>query len=211
VEIDIGAAYDTMIAIAASAPTVPKGMQALLDYCAQACPGEVWKGLHDLDYDADVAALQHWLGHLFTEEPPAPNVRTFWFGLYQAEDEEGPTYMLYLSGSVEDYTPDSLDWACWTEETYLPEGRYADSRILPSLFRAVQVEPDAVLLAEYALCLGYACLAIPAIFNSLAPELVLKEAESRTVVTGFDEGDNVVLGQVGKAGWMSRLSPSPDA
>jgi hypothetical protein len=185
-------------------------MQALLDYCAQVCPGQVWDTLRGLDYEADVVALRSWLEHLFTEEPPPPNVKAFWFGLYQSEDEEGPTYVLYLSGSVEDYTPDSLDWASWTEETYLPEGRYADSRILQAMFRTVQAEPDAVLLAEYMLCLGYACLAIPAIFTSLAPELVLGKAESRTVVIGFDEGDSVWLGQVGKAGWISQLCPQTE-
>jgi hypothetical protein len=208
VEIDIGAAYDTMIVVAASAPTVNKGMEALLDYCAQVCPSEVWEDLRSLDYEADVVALRSWLEHTLTEEPPSPNVKAFWFGLYQAEDEAGPIYVLYLSGSAEVYTPDSLDWACETEESYLPEARYADSRILKTVFRAVQAEPEAVLLAEYMLCMGYACLAIPAIFQSLAPELVLGQAESRTVVTGFDEGDNVLLGQVGKAGWLKSL-PAP--
>jgi hypothetical protein len=155
-----------------------------------------------LDYNADVRALRNWLESLLTQSPPAPNVKAFWFGLFESQEEDEPVYVLYLSGSVKDYTPHSLNWACWTEETYLPEARYADSSILKTLLRAVQSQPEAVLLAEYALCLGYACLAVSSLMHSLPSRLVLGEAEHRVIVTGFDEGDSVLLGEVERHGWI---------
>lgn len=207
--IDIGAAYDHMVAIVMSAPTVTAGMDALLDYCAQIFPSPVWKDLRSLDYAADVASLQGWLERLLTQEPPASSIVTFWFGLYESTTEDGPEYVLYLSGSTEDYTPESLDWACWTNDTYLPEDRYVHHSALTTLFRTVHSEQEAQLLAEYALCLGYSSLAISWLMKALPPHLILGEAEQRTVVTGFDDGDNVLLGQMDKRGWHPALSPSP--
>jgi len=203
---NIDTALDNMIRIAASAPTVAAGMSALLDYCAKEYPGGVWDGLRGLDYDSDVAALTKWLANLLESKPTALSVKGFLFGLFQSEENGTPIYVLYATGLVEDFTPEFEDWTSWTPESDLSEERYAESQILKTVFSSIQSEPDAILLAEFMLCLGYACLVVPELFRNLPRALALGEAEQRLVITGFDEGDPILLGCVTRQGWISALT-----
>lgn len=199
--IDIGAAYDVMARITYSASSVTEGMIALLDYTAQVQPNVAWDQLRRLDYGKDVTALRDWLERVLTEEPPGPEVKAFWFGLFNNGVEDGVSCTLYISGPTEEYTPDTLDWACWTDETYLPQGRYAPSPVLHALYRAADGVEDAGLLGEYTLCLGYACLAVAEAARSVKSVLFLGEADERPVAVGFDEGDGLLLGTVTRGGW----------
>ena len=198
---DIGAAYDVMARITYSASSVTKGMNALLDYTAQAQPSAMWEVLRRLDYEEDAAALRAWLRQVLTEEPPPQGVRAYWFGIFNPVVDEEVSCAFYVSGPTEDYTPDTLDWACWTDETYLPQDRYAPSPVLHALYRAAQGVDGAELLGEYTLCLGYACLAVAEVMRSLDPVLFLGDADERPVAVGFDEGDGLPLGTVTNGGW----------
>ncbi len=202
---NIYAVHDSLIQIAATAPTVTTGMNSLLDYCDTGYPSPVWDGLRSLDYEADVAALRTWFWQVLEAEPPSPNVKGFWFGLFESLEDGVPIYILYVSGSVEEYTSENEGWACWKDDSYLPENRYSNSQILKTLAPVLHSEPDAVELGEYVLCLGYACLAVPLLMQTLSPDLLLGGAERRAVTVGFDEADVNLLGYVTSQGWSSAV------
>ena len=207
---DISAAWAKIVHITFSASNVTDGMTALIDYTAQAQPSAKWDELRFLDYQADALALRDWLTGVLADEPPAPNVKAYWFGVFNPVVEDEASCGFYVSGATEDYTPDSLDWACWTEETYLPQDRYAPSQVLPALYRTAQRMEDAELLGEYTLCLGYVCLAVMEMARSLEPRLFLGGAEERPIAAGFDAGDGLLLGLVRETGWSPADPLAPE-
>ena len=201
-EVDIGAAYNEVIRVTRTAPSVGSGMAALLDHCDKAFPGPVWSNFRSLPFEQDTAELRTWLEGVLTEEPPPPAVKAYWFGMFQSIEQEQVLYNLYLSGATREYTPDSLDWACWTDDTYLPKSRYTQPEVVNAIFNGVQAEEDAVLLADYALCLGFCCLALTAGLKTLPKLLLFHGEQAIPVVVGFEDGDDILLGHVGQSGWM---------
>jgi len=198
---DIRAAWDEIVRITFSASTVAEGMSALIDLTAQAEPSAKWDELRSLDYEGDALTLRGWLAGVLAAEPPASDVKAYWFGVFNPVVDDEASCEFYVSGATEDYTPDTLDWACWTEETYLPQDRYAPSQVLPALYRTAQGVEDAELLGEYTLCLGYVCLVVMAMARSLEPRLFLSGAAPRRIAVGFDAGDGLLLGTVRQTGW----------
>jgi hypothetical protein len=166
------------------------GMTLLLDYCAQTFPAEVWAGLRDLDFDADHDRLTLWLADLLRKEPPGPAITGLWFGLFNPVAADGNASCgLYLAGS-DRFDPDKPcpDWHCAPE--YRPRGRYADSRVLPALYRRTAgLEGDAGCLGEIVLCQGYAYLAVSRWCHGPWQSELLGEAPLRGVAVGHDEGD----------------------
>jgi hypothetical protein len=203
------AAFDEVVRITASASSVTQGMNSLLDYISQVQPDEVWNKLRSLNYQADISALRDWLVGVLTNDPPPPNVKVYWFGIFNPVIDDEVLCGFYVSGSPKDCTPDTLDWACWTDGTYLPQARYAPSAVLYDIYRAIQNRKGGALLGEYTLCLGYVCLAVAEIVRSLDARLFLGTSEERPVVVGFDDGDSILLGTIRLTGWAPVVPPAP--
>lgn len=178
--------------VAQSDRDVNEGMGDLIAYCQKRWPSNVWATLRGFDYDRDVSNLSRWLRGLLTAEPPSSEVQAFWYGLFNPVLANGQVRCgLYLYGSTE-YEKDSADWACLTEETYAPKGRYANSLILHQLYQAV-AETEVASVGEYMLCLGYAALAVKAIHYRACKDVLLTEQALLPVAVGFDSGDYIVL------------------
>lgn len=204
--------------------SVPDGMTELVGYCEASCPISVWDRILRLDFAKDVACLQAWLSHVLSDEPPAENIKAFWFGLFNPVIAGQTSCDLYLSGSVEfDPEDETHDWACWTDESYLPNGRYAKSQVLHEIYYIVHQSGQPVFpypckrrglcsgnyscwLGEYVLCLGYACLSLKEVLQSIEPTLLLGKARTRAVVVGYDSGDAILMGNIDRNGWHSGLN-----
>jgi hypothetical protein len=184
-----------------SGVNIKLGMQELIDYCQKSCPDEEWNILKELDFTDDLSYLQNWLKEVLLTEPPPRDIQAFWFGLFNPILEDGqPTCDLYISGSV-DFDPEDEtgDWACWTETSYIPEQKYAKSKVLTQIYRTVsQIKHKS--MGEYVLCLGYASLAIVEICRRIDNHLLLGDSSARALAVGFDSGDFVLLGEVNQRG-----------
>lgn len=157
---------------------VQTGFSQLLEYSQAKWQHDIWRQVAELNVEEDVEQLNIWLQQVLAKEPPPDNIKAYWFGLFNPVLENGEvTCGLYVSGSTQ-FDSSTSDWACRDEDSYLPEGRYANSQILRQIYSLV-ADTKVALAGEYVLCLGYACLAVKHIFNnSLKP-----------VVVGFDAGD----------------------
>jgi hypothetical protein len=51
-------------------------------------------------------------------------------------------------------------------------------------------------IGEYVLCLGYACLAVKNLCETVPLELLLGSRDTRAVAVGFDSGDEILIGDV---------------
>lgn len=170
------------------------GMHSLLDFCQKQQPSPRWKKLYQLNYEDDLLNLAFWLETVLLVEPPPQGITGYWFGLINPMLEDGaPTSCLYLAGSkffkAEEEVP---DWAC--SPAYWPEGRYLDSAVLTEIYRTVSKGRGEISqLGEYALCLGYAALAIATCCRSPLRDILLDKAAFRGVVVGFDDGDEILI------------------
>jgi hypothetical protein len=195
---ELAGKHETVRQIVASAPKTEDGMLQLIDYCKRQLPNRIWDRFNRLDYEKDVKRLGGWFRSLLISEPPPGNINAFWFGLFTACKEDGKeTFSLYVIGSTSyDSSDDSGDWACITNESFVPKGRYAKSKILSEIYELVSKDEAVKEIGEYVLCLGYAGLAIKEITRGIEPRLLFGLRDSRAIAVGFDEGDFITLNPI---------------
>jgi hypothetical protein len=183
---------------------LPDGMRAPLDFCDRRLPDPVWADLRGLDWERDLSALQGWLRGVLVREPPPAACAALYFGLGDWEDSDDPKNDLicrmYVGGASR-FVPggEVHEWA--GDLMYSPDG-LADSEVLTAVYRRVRRRPDAVLmLGAYVLCLGYAGLAVRRLCDGMT-DLLLATADTRGIAVDFDEGDALLLGVLGRTGWL---------
>jgi len=191
---DLSKAAQFTIEVVKSPAGVTDGMGQLLDYCSTHSPNPVWDSIRKLDFEKDKVELRIWLEKVLSQEPPSPEINAFWFGLFNPIlPNKQPTCGLYISGSTH-YKPgeDSIDWATWGDDSYLPKGRYANSSVLHKIYELVNAN-DVGDFGEYIFCLGYAGLAIKTICGEVSPKLLFGQHVSRAIAVGFDSGDFILI------------------
>src|SRR5215475_5033750 len=172
---------------------VAAGMTELIGYCEKKNPNVVWKKIRKLNFRGDVERLREWLVEVLSSEPPANEIKAFWFGLFNPVLDDGRVRCcLYVAGSTRF---DEADWACWADDSYVPDGRYADSKILDEIYSLTN-EKGVGDIGEYVLCLGYACLAVKHLCETIPSELLIGSRDTRAVAVGFDSGDEILIGDV---------------
>ncbi len=125
---------------------------------------------------------------LLQAEPPQPDIQAVYFGLFDAEDDEGNEGIgYYVAGALafEEDDPDSLVNPAWW-----PEGRYLDSRALDTVKAAELAVREAGRHDDGDL-LGYAGQLGAALLISRFASAGLFPGRQRVV--GFDDGDLVKL------------------
>jgi hypothetical protein len=181
--------------VAANPQPIARGISKWLDYCASVVPArsDVWAQLRQLDFEADQRRLTEWLSQLLVTEPPADDINGFWFGLFNPCNDDGETScQTYLGGSA-DFDPDSDsdEWVC--NLTYSPAGRYANSIVLPEIYRLVDLmeyDEDSVwYLGEAFLCRGFLALVVSNWCHGAMRAQLLGKARIRAIVMGHDGGD----------------------
>jgi hypothetical protein len=198
--IDMGDHATQLDAVVSSGRSLQACMDELIAYCQEECPDKVWEAVAGLDFQQGAAALRDWLEGVLTDEPPGPEIDTFWFGLEPTTVPGGRhSYSLYIAGS------DHFDIhdAHWTRlPAYWPSGRHANSMILLQVQgMLLEAGGPALIFGQYLLGLGYSCLAITEACQSIPHTLLLGTRDRRRVAVGFDDGDYLLLGIVDKRGW----------
>ena len=170
----------------------------LIAYCRASAPEAGWERFSSLPVEEDLARLERWLLALLSEEPPSSEINGLWFGLFDmVRPDDKATTELYLAGSerftlVEEWH----DWA--SSPSYWPHGRYANSLITDAISRLSAKEPRLpVELSDYALNLGYVSFFAAQVARNHRVAL-LRGAESRGVATGYDDGDQILIGVLTK-------------
>ncbi|MFO0979635.1 MAG: hypothetical protein U0996_24765 [Planctomycetaceae bacterium] len=172
------------------------GMQALLAYCNEQHPWRGWGKIGGLDFEADVARLGTWLNGVLKKEPPPDSVIAYWFGIYNPVYDRQASCDAYIAGTKKfDPGDESFQWAC--NPVYFPAGKYAHSKVLDQIYRAVNKSPVSAM-GEYTLCLGYTAFAVRELVRRTDKDLLLGKSDQRGLAVGFDSGDGVVLEAVSR-------------
>lgn len=196
-EHDLSAWHDEVSKALGAATSLRDGMQALLAYCNKKQRWKGWGKLGELDFDSDVGELEKWLKGVLKNEPPPSSVKAFWFGIFNPIYDGETVCDTYIAGASE-FDPDdeTFEWACGPD--YFPDGRYAHSKILREIYKAVDGSP-ASAIGEYVLCLAYTAFAVREVAKRVDKKLWLGESKHRGLAVGFDSGDGVLLPPLGRS------------
>lgn len=195
-EHDLSAWYGEVPKALGTHASMRGGMEALLDYCDKQYRWKGWAKIGELDFDSDVAELEKWLNGVFKKEPPPSSVKAFWFGIFNPVYDGETTCDTYIAGTSEfDADDESFEWACGPD--YLPDGRYAHSKILHRIYQTVNGSP-ASAMGEYILCLGYTAFAVRELAKRVDKIFWLGKSKQRGLAVGFDSGDGVLLESVSR-------------
>ncbi|MEX0676566.1 MAG: hypothetical protein WD063_05795 [Pirellulales bacterium] len=186
-------AYRHIESIIQERTSVSEGIASLLQLCNKLQPSPIWKKLSTLNFEGDCRQLAHWLKQLLIAEPPENEINGFWFGLFNPIVDGEPTAGLYLCGSTRfDPKREDPDWPC--NPGYFPDGRYADSTVLDSIYKtAYEKKSDVSNFAEYVLCLGYVSLIAARWCRGAMQPMLLGNTPLRAVAVGFDSGDRLLI------------------
>jgi hypothetical protein len=151
---------------------------------------------------------KHWFPSVIANDPPAEiPIAGFWFGLFHPVKgcSRSPETVadFYVAGARQFILDGSQDWAVGPE--YFPEGRYADSGVLASIYQAAYGKPGGLGIdAEQYLCLGYVAFALKFILADIDLGLVLGSQDRVGVAAGWDAGDPYYLGFITRDGFRIR-------
>jgi hypothetical protein len=146
------------------------------------------------------AEFNDWLNEILTNQIPK-KVKSLYFGLFSMvdpdnEDDEITTIYFCCSTS----TPqDDEDWACWTDDSYLPDNKYlvlTDFMILDqNIKQSPDIEGDIDVLIFHGLLNLLILNSVEQIKNSLTAT-----HKSLYLGSGFDGGDILIMGRLTKSG-----------
>src|SRR5688572_1552364 len=155
----------------AAARSVGESMHLLIDAHRAGHPDGDWAPYYEIDYDREVQFLQKsWFPSVVKHDPPAlVPIAGFWFGLFNPVRTNGRSREvvtdLYVAGARQFELDGNADWAVSPE--YFPEGRYANSNVLATIYRIAYAKDGLGNDAEQFLCLGYASFAVKQILSDV--------------------------------------------
>ena len=194
-------AHDWIAELVRDEAPVKSAMNELVTRCAAEHPHADWPKFKKLDIEPELPLLERWLRNVLTNEPPAPNITAFWFGLYNPATRNTVRTEMYVAGSNR-YAGNAspIDWQCGPD--YWPGDRYAGSRVLAQLYTyAYSGRKGLQNDAEYPLALGYAAFAVAHLCRTLPAPVLLAGAKERAAVVGFDSGDYLTVGDIRQNGF----------
>ena len=162
------------------------------------------KSLEVLFDNVDEKRLQtefsEWINEIFAKRLPK-NVKSLYFGLFSMvdpDDDSEEITTVYFCGPT--LTPqDDDDWACWNDNTFLPENKYlilTDFLIIDQNTKLnSDVEGDINVLIFH----GLLNLLIINSFDFLRNSLIATH-KSLYIGSGFDGGDMLVIGKLTESG-----------
>lgn len=179
-------------------------MSELLAAHESAHPQYDWAPLNALNFDELDALLSKWLTPAFEREPPrSKRIKAIWCGLYQPIRDGETVADMYVSGT-KDFELDEVPHAWCLDPAYWPLLRSANSRVLGDLYRRAYAEGGPGNDAECYLGLGYAAKAISTLLGRVDADLVLGSRKEVQVAVGWNSGEPLYIGHLGRAGFVPR-------
>ncbi|MBL8898331.1 MAG: hypothetical protein JNM84_11915 [Planctomycetes bacterium] len=186
-EIDLGA-------LLGSIDSPAEALERLVRLGARQREWKSWKRLAQHDYEAAEEELAAWLEEVLREDPPPPETQAFFFGLFDAEDDDGKeTFGLQIGGSSF-FAPFDRTFAWAAEPDWVPDDCFAPEGILDEIYRLSASAPrEQRDFARYTIGLAYAVIAVKRLCARFAKKLELWQQGGRQVAVGFLGGEAILL------------------
>jgi len=186
---DLASAHALVSSLGSSATSAQSGWERLVSALADHCAASTVTKLREIDIEDDVASVSQQLNQLVRQDPPPDGIDAFWFGLFDALDEDGAECIGYYVAGFRGFDADDEDSLC--SPSWSPECGYLASSVLAAIKQA-EIDAGRRGAESEQSCLGYAGLLGAALLVSRFGAAAL--AGARSVVVGFDSGDHVVVG-----------------
>jgi hypothetical protein len=184
--------FDKIIAAVASDGAIVDRMKIVIDECARQRPHDDWEKLSEIDFDADLPALDSWLQNAYATPADAMTRAGLWFGLFNPVNEAGQASADIYVGVAPEYDGSSIDWACDIEA--LEPGNYLGSRVLQKIYASAYDSRSGLANdAEYPLVLAYGGIMARSVLAKKSLPAGLHGIKG--AVVGFDSGDSLFLGE----------------
>lgn len=183
-----------LAALLGSIDSPAEALEKLVRLGARQREWKTWKRLAQHDYEAAEEELATWLEEALREDPPPPETQAFFFGLFDAEDDDGKeTFGLQLSGSSF-FAPFDRTFSWAAEPTWIPDDCFAPEGILDEIYRLSASAPrEQRDFARYTIGLAYAVIAVKRLCVRFAKKLELWQHGGRQVAVGFVGGEALLL------------------
>ncbi|MBK9383292.1 MAG: hypothetical protein IPN34_00495 [Planctomycetes bacterium] len=198
-ELEEGGAADEggeidLAALLGSIDSPAEALEKLVRLGARQREWKSWKRLAQHDYEGAEEELATWIEEVLRDDPPPPETQAFFFGLFDAEDDDGKeTFGLQLSGSSF-FAPFDRSFSWAAEPTWVPDDCFAPEGILDEIYRLSASAPrEQREFARYTIGLAYAVIAVKRLCLRFAKKLELWQQGGRQVAVGFVGGEAILL------------------
>ncbi|MFM8322032.1 MAG: hypothetical protein ACKOC5_14055 [Chloroflexota bacterium] len=205
-EITIQAYYQAVKLMYSGSP-VAQGMLELDRLARALAPHSVWDRLRQVDFAAELPALQSWAAAEIARRPQDVAV------LHWRLADLGEAMWLAFLRPLRPPAGDD-DWQAYDHSQAAP----APSSVLAQMAGLAESEltnaqgeythPDVGWIVETCYPLAYAGLTAARIAQDLPPQALLGDDPARAIAVFFNEGDEFILGRVDRQGF--RYHPLPD-
>lgn len=194
--------FDYLAYIVQKRPDFSEGKRQLLAFIRNLFPEYDFKTIEELDLIHLESGFHYWIIKVLRNEPHSKNVKSIWFGLFEALYEDYKTVELYLMGSTVTPEEDKYDWACVDEDSYWPDERYAKFDIFRHLYEPLQnIDTYKSQIGDLKVLI-FCSLIYLLVINGIEDikEIVLDGRNELYIGCGFDDMDFYMYGKLTSSG-----------
>ena len=202
---NFAAFYDQLETEVRASSDFAKSVAALMDWSARQIPHSDWSRLAEFDAAKELAAARRWLPRVLKRSPCPFQVRGVYFGLGEFADRSGVEYADLYFGLMSEYDRVDLElkWV-WCKPRHYPDNSYLKSKALKNggvLCNRESTPPGLSTPGHICFSVGFAALLLRHVLGKEVFQLLGGTAPIG-VVTGFDSGDLLRLGEITADGFQ---------
>ena len=187
-----------------------QSMVSLMDWCSQRLHHRDWKRLATLVDAEDSVSAREWLPGVLARAPCPFPIRGVYFGLGEFTDSNGIEFADLYVGFMSEYDRNDLaaEWL-FSDPLHYPDEAYLGSETLRKagvLCNREKQPPGLGVDGNVAFSVAFAALLLRTLLDEKAFRL-FKGTGPIGVVTGFDSGDLVRIGEVTAGGFVANPGP----
>lgn len=179
-------------------------LAALMEWGAQQMPHPDWSRLGAIPVDNEIQSARRWLPRVLKRAPCPFPVRGAYFGLGEFADRTGGEYADLYFGLMSQYSPGDKEWL-FAKPRHYPNAAYLKSKGLKEgglLCNRETTPPGLGTPGHICFSVGFAALLLRHLLDKEVFHLLGGTAPIG-VVTGFDSGDLLQLGEITADGFVA--------
>ena len=204
-DFDFAAFYERLQSEVRTSTDLARSLAALMDWGALQIPHSDWARLAVVDATKEIQAAQRWLPRVLKRAPCPFPVRGAYFGLGGFQDRNGVEFADLYFGLMSEYNPaDTKSEWLFSRPRHYPNNAYLKSKALKQgglLCNQKSTPMGLGTTGHICFSVGFAALLLR---HSLDGDIyrLLAGASPIGVVTGFDGGDLLRLGEITAQGFV---------
>jgi len=204
-DFDYAAFYERLQNEVRTSTDLSQSVARLMDWGTQHMPHPDWARLATFDASKEIKAARRWLPRVLKREPSPFPVRGTYFGLGEFQDRSGVEFADLYFGLMSKYDPaDSQSEWLHSKPRHYPDNAYLKSKALKQgglVCNQEATPPGLSTPGHICFSVGFAALLLRHVLDGDVYRLVAGTARIG-VVTGFDGGDLLRLGEITPHGFL---------